>query len=82
MQKTDPRIQEAIDSLTPDLIPAVKAIESGVKTTQGNYGPYMSLISNLVPESSKVTLFVVAHALIAAGADRRGVASALRIITG
>ena len=82
MKSINPKVQQAIDNLAPDMIPLVKEIESGMETTQGHYGKYMQLLSTLAPDSNKVMLFVISHALLVAGANAQGVKSALRIITG
>lgn len=64
----------------PDIKNTVKSIEDGIKTTQGNYGKYMSFLSQFC--DNKTSLMVMSMALVKAGADAFGVASAMRIITG
>ena len=79
MSTVNPKVQAAIDNLTPDMVPIVKSIEDGIKTTQDNYGRYMSLLQQLAG-SDKTMLFVVSRALVGAGANAQGVHSALGII--
>ena len=61
----------------PDVIALVKKIESGSKTTQGNYGRYMTLLSGIADRTNRT---ILAAAFISAGADSGGVKSAMRII--
>lgn len=63
-----------------DIIDAVKEIESSPRITDGHYGRYMNFLS---PYASKATaLYIISQALLKAGANHRGVTSALRIIAG
>ncbi len=78
-QATIDKLQPYIDDLTPDLVPMVDNIEQGVKTTQNNYGPYMSLLQQLAGQDTTM-LYIVSEALYAANANRNGVRSALRIL--
>jgi hypothetical protein len=71
-----PTLDKLIDDLASDLKDAVTKIESGIKTTQNNYGRYMSLLSTLAKNKSQAQL--VGMALIKAGANRQGVSSALQ----
>ena len=73
---------DAIDGLAEEMRPSIQAIESGTKTTQYNYGRYLSLFGTLVPDSNRQTLGLVAYAAIESGANAQGVKSALRIILG
>lgn len=68
-----------VDSMAadPDVIAIVKKIESGIKTTQGNYGKYMATLSGIADRTSRN---ILAAAFIAAGADSGGVKAAMRII--
>ena len=79
-----PEAQAAIDSLTEDMRQVVQGIESGLTsgTTQNNYGGYMTAINTLVPDSNRVSLYVVSKAMVAAGGNVEGIKSALRIIAG
>lgn len=76
------KINKAIDNLgqDPDMRALVQEIESGIKTTKGNYGKYMEILTPHV--GSKAMLYVVGQALIKAGADSYGVAWATRILKG
>ncbi len=61
----------------PDIIAAVKKIESGVKTTRGNYGRYMALLS---PHAGDRPFCAgLGLGLIRAGADDYGVRWALKL---
>lgn len=73
------KVQTLVDSLKPELTPVVKEIESGIKTTQNNYGRYMSLISMLSKGNNNVAR-IIGFALVECGANRAGVASALHVI--
>ena len=72
-------IDHAIAHLTAES--AVKAlvqdIESGIKTTKGHYGKYLSLLSGI---KEKNTRHILSQALISVGADAHGVNSAMKII--
>jgi len=59
----------------------VESIEKSIKTTQNHYGRYMSLLTSLAKgDNRKAKLF--AAAMIEAGANKQGVASALKLATG
>ena len=60
-----------------DIQALVQDIESGIKTTQGHYGKYLSLLSGI---KEKNTRHILSQALIRVGADAHGVNSAMRII--
>ena len=68
-------LDDVIDSLVPDLKPVVAGIEASVATTQNHYGRYGALLTSIAPSKSKAG--IVALALVKAGANRQGVASAL-----
>lgn len=68
-----------IDDLAVEFKDTVTAIESGIKTTQDNYGPYMSLISQL-GKGNKTMEKVMAIALMRAKANPNGVRSALKVL--
>ena len=78
-QTTLDKLQPHIDDLTPDLVPMVKSIESGIKTTQNHYGRYLSLLQELAGQDTTM-LYIASEALYAAKANRAGVRSALRIL--
>jgi hypothetical protein len=67
-----------IDGLAEDLRPVVEEIESGIATTQNNYGRYGALLSQL-SKGNKQVACVIAIALCQAGANREGVAWALKL---
>ena len=60
-----------------DVIALVDSIESSIKTTQGHYGRYMSVLSGIADPSARS---ILAAAMILAGADKSGVNAALSII--
>jgi len=74
------KLNEAITDLAndPDIKDAVTAIESSTPTTQHNYGRYMAILSPYAKD--RTILYVMSQALIVAGANRSGVASALQVI--
>ena len=72
-ERTPEHIQAVVDALKG----AVAAIEASVATTQNHYGDYMGLISRFADDIGQAR--VLAQALILAGANRQGVASALRV---
>jgi len=71
------KVTEMVAALKPDLEPLVAQIEARPETTQGHYGDYMAVISDLA-QGSKTMAQLVALALIESGANRRGVAAALQ----
>jgi hypothetical protein len=70
------KIEQVVDSLVPDLKPEVARIEASLAATQNRYGDYGELLTSIAPSKSKAQ--IVALALIKAGANRAGVASALQ----
>jgi hypothetical protein len=70
------KIEQVVASLVPDLKPEVARIESSLATTKGHYGDYGGLLTTIAPSKRKAQ--IVALALIRAGADKQGVASALQ----
>ncbi len=76
------KIEQAIAGLAvdPDIQEIVKQIEGSIKTTQNHYGKYMQFLNDYVGKPG--TLYVVSRAIIRAGANSQGVASALQILTG
>lgn len=75
------KLNALINGLAEDCKPAVAQIEAGIKTTKDNYGPYMNLISMLSKGDAKVAN-LISLALIKAGANTNGVASAMRVLHG
>lgn len=55
----------------------VAGVEAGVATTRNHYGDYMGMIMRFADDAGQRG--VMAHALIAAGANEQGVADALRV---
>lgn len=81
-QERKEKINSMIDEFSkdPEIVDFVKKTEKSLATTQNHYGKYMSF---LTPFSSKpVTLYIMSKALIAAGANARGVGSALQVLKG
>jgi hypothetical protein len=74
-----PQLEKLISDLALDFAPMVKEIESGIKTTQNNYGRYMGLISSLA-KGNKGHANLFALALIRAGANAQGVQSAMQFV--
>lgn len=76
-------IESAINELAKDtdILALVKSIESGVKTTKGNYGRYMQVLGQW-GNGSKTMLYVVSQALKRAGADSYGVDWAVKLLNG
>lgn len=73
---------DAIADIATDLKPLVDEIEADLlKTTQNNYGRYMTILSTLGSGGETMTR-IVGLALIKAGANREGVKSALKICLG
>jgi hypothetical protein len=78
MSVSTAELQQHIDDLTPDMVPIVKGIETGYQMTQNNYGAYMSLLARFAGNDT-IMLHIVSQALIAAGANKSGVKTALKI---
>ncbi len=83
MERSDKTLStdEAILGLTELLKGHVAGIEDSAEITRGHYGEYMTLISTVSDGDHKVAR-IVALGLVKAGANKRGVSDALRIITG
>jgi hypothetical protein len=77
-QTKSDQLDHIIKELSEGLADTVKAIESGIKTTQNNYGAYMSVLSQIGSDSDDHTKRIVAWALIEAGANQQGVKDAMR----
>ena len=60
-----------------DVKALVQDIESGIKTTAGHYGKYLSLLSDIKDQNTR---HILSQALIRVGADSHGVNSAMKII--
>ena len=73
------KINNAIKSFNndPDIIAIVKDIETGIKTTQDNYGKYMQFLGTM---PDKVTRYIMSEALINNGGNYNGIKSALQIL--
>ena len=80
ISRNDPRVLKAIDSLVPDLEPAIEIIEASLATTQNHYGRYMTMLIGIVPDSNAIMVMIVSQAMIKAGANPQGVNRALRIM--
>jgi len=76
---TTEKISELVDGLASDLKSEVAKIESGIKTTQNNYGKYMNLIS-MLSKGNKNMAIILAMAFKKAGANVLGVNSAMRVL--
>ena len=71
-----PELKKLITDLAGDVRETVEKIESGIKTTQNNYGRYAAILASFKPANRHV----MALALIEAGANSAGVRSALKVI--
>ena len=69
---------QLINDLANDFKPVVREIESGIKTTQNNYGRYGGLIAQL-SKGDKGVANIIALALIKAGANSLGVNNGLKL---
>ena len=69
---------QLINDLANDFKPVVREIESGIKTTQNNYGRYGGLIAQL-SKGDKGVANIIALALIKAGANSIGVNNGLKL---
>lgn len=70
------KLTQLIDDLAVDLREAVAQIESSTPVTRGHYGEYLSLLVTM-PQGSRN---IVGLALVRAGANKRGVVDALRLV--
>ncbi len=74
----DATLGQFLRDLAADLKEPVAKIEAGPYLTKGHYGDYMAI---LAPADSLAKRRILATALMLAGADRDGVADALRLTT-
>ena len=76
------KIDAGIEQMSKDsdIIEFVREVENGIKTTQDHYGRYMSFLTNYVKDP--VILHIISRGLIGAGANSRGVNSALMVLKG
>ena len=74
------KLNQLVDQFASDadVIEMVQSIESSAPTTQNHYGRYLVALQQICKD--KITMYVMAHAMIKVGANRDGIASALRII--
>ena len=72
------KLDAAVKDLAGDFKDLVAEIEASVKLTQNHYGRYMSVIGR-VAQGNRQTGQIVALALVKAGANRAGVASARQV---
>ena len=79
---TQAKIESAIDSLAPESKQIVDRINKRIKTTQYGYGAYLQTLQTLVADNNPLMLYITASALKRAGADTRGLVSALNILLG
>lgn len=64
-----------------DIIQAVKKIESGISTTQFNYGAYMQFLSPY--NKDNLTLYIISESLkLVKGVNIQGVNWALKLLKG
>lgn len=59
------KINSAIDALSNDLDikEIVNKIETGIKTTQGNYGKYIAVLTHF-SQGSKTMLYIIGEGII------------------
>ncbi len=72
-------LRQLLNELAEELRESVKTIEAGPYLTKGHYGEYMGFLSATDDVAKRK---MMACALMLAGADRDGVADALRLTTG
>lgn len=64
-----------------DIIQAVKRIESGISTTQNNYGKYMAFLNPYIKD--KLSLYIISESLkLVKGCNIQGINSALMVLKG
>lgn len=74
------QIEQLIQDLSEDFKPYVAKIEKSLATTQNHYGNYASIISG--NSRNKAEAYLIGKALKRAGANSRGVDSALQVLYG
>ena len=77
MPVTNKLLDDTIKDLAKDLAPIVDGIEKSPKMTQNHYGRYMDILTQFGPDKNAIKL--TALALLEAGANRDGLAAAMRI---
>ncbi len=75
------KLDALITGIANDLKPSVARIEKSLATTQNHYGDYLNLLGTL-SNGDKTTGKVIVAALLEAGANHGGVASAYKISFG
>ncbi len=75
-------LRQALTDVAEELRETVERIEAGPYLTKGHYGEYMALLSAIDDPDDQTKRKMIACALMMAGADRDGVASALRLTSG
>jgi len=75
------KLAQLIDDLARDFAEPVSDIESRYATTKNHYGNYMNFITKM-SGGNATNSKIIAMALIRAGANRDGVASAMRVLFG
>ena len=73
------KVKKAI-ATDPDIIAYVQKVETGIKTTQNNYGKYMQFLTGILSQHGPAFTGAVALGLIESGANAQGVQSALKVI--
>lgn len=73
-----PAIRKAFDEAVESLKPVVADIEKSIPGTKNHYGIYMSMLS----EANGKTRTNLAFALLMAGANEKGVVTALKLVNG
>lgn len=71
------RSDEAVRDVAEGLRDYVTGVEASIATTRNHYGDYMGLFSRFTEDVGQAQ--VLAKALVLAGANRQGVADALRV---
>jgi len=73
-----PQVRKAFDKAVESLKPVVADIEKSVPGTKNHYGIYMSMLS----EAKGRSRTNLAFALLLAGANEKGVVTALKLVNG
>ena len=80
MDKVTAEQKALIDDIAKDLTGIVEMIEGKPETTKDRYGDYMHFINDMAPDNNKKAFNILGLCFIQAGANKQGVASALRIL--